>query len=258
VESSLLEQAKRKPNPTAYECVLRGIQHIRGYAPDDNQRAVELFQQAMELDPDYARARAYRAFADVVIHGYGDAPEEVLRNAAMLAQTAIELDDDDGRCHWLLGMIYGYSGDLKNAERHYERAIALNPNDANAIAGSGLLLAGLGRAEEGIDRVRRAMRINPYHPEWYWMDLGMALYAAGRYEDAAEAFNCRKHPGYWTLCRIAACYAQAGRTHEAAAAATRARQKKPDLSISKIRLHLWVGGQAAHILEGLRKAGLPD
>ncbi|HEY7687373.1 MAG TPA: BTAD domain-containing putative transcriptional regulator, partial [Dongiaceae bacterium] len=129
VETSLLDRARRKPSPTAYECVLRGIKHIRGYGPDDNRQAVELFQRAMELDPGYARARAYRAFADVVIHGYGDAPQEVLRNAAALGETAVELDDDDGRCHWLLAMIYNYCGDLKAAERHFDRAIALNPND---------------------------------------------------------------------------------------------------------------------------------
>jgi DNA-binding SARP family transcriptional activator/Tfp pilus assembly protein PilF len=258
VESSLLDQARRKPNPTAYECVLRGIKHLRSYGPDDNQRAVELFQQAMDLDPDYARARAYRAFADVVLHGYSDAPQKILRDAVTLAQTAVDLDDDDGRCHWLLGIIYGYAGDLKNAERHYERAIALNPNDANTIAASGLLLAGLGRAEEGIDRIRKAMRLNPYHPEWYWMDLGMALYAAHRYEDAAEAFKSRKHLGYWTLCRIAACYAQAGRMDAAAAAAAQARQEKPDLSISEMKLHIWIGHEAEHIRSGMRKAGLPD
>jgi tetratricopeptide (TPR) repeat protein len=238
--------------------VLRGIKHLRSYGSEDNQRAVELFQQAMELDPDYARARAYRAFSDIVLHGYADTPEKILRDAVALAQTAVELDEDDGRCHWLLGMIYGYSGDLKNAELHYERAIALNPNDANALAGSGLLLAGLGRAEEGIERIRKAMRINPYHPEWYWMDLGMALYAAQRYEDGADAFKRRTHVGYWTLWRIAACYAQIGRTAEAAAAADEARREKPDLSISKIKLHLWIGTEAEHVRSGLRKAGMPE
>ncbi len=258
VESSLLEQTRRKPKLSAYECVLRGIKHLRSYGSEDNQRAVELFQQAMELDPDYARARAYRAFSDVVLHGYADTPEKILRDAVALAQTAVELDEDDGRCHWLLGMIYGYSGDLKNAELHYERAIALNPNDANALAGSGLLLAGLGRAEEGVERIRKAMRINPYHPEWYWMDLGMALYAAQRYEDAADAFKRRTHVGYWTLWLIAACYAQIGRTAEAAAAADEARREKPDLSISKIKLHLWIGTEAEHVRSGLRKAGMPE
>ncbi len=74
VESSLMEQSQRKPTLAAYECVLRGIKHLRGYGPDDNRRAVELFQQAIDLDPDYALAYAYRAFADVILHDYGDAP----------------------------------------------------------------------------------------------------------------------------------------------------------------------------------------
>ena len=74
VESSLLEQSRRKPTLAAYECFLRGLKHLRGYGPDDNKRAVELFQQAMDLDPDYALARAYRGFAEVVLHGYSDAP----------------------------------------------------------------------------------------------------------------------------------------------------------------------------------------
>ena len=74
-----VEQSRRKPTLAAYECVLRGIKHLRGYGPDDNRRAVELFQQAMDLDPDYALARAYRAFADVVLHGYGDAPDAFWR-----------------------------------------------------------------------------------------------------------------------------------------------------------------------------------
>ena len=61
VESSLLEQSRRKPTLAAYECLLRGIKHLRGYGPDDNKRAVELFQQAMELDPRLrARARLSR------------------------------------------------------------------------------------------------------------------------------------------------------------------------------------------------------
>jgi TolB-like protein len=135
VEHSLLEQSRRKPALAAYECVLRGVKHLRGYGPDDNRRAVELFQQAVDLDPDYALARAYRAFADVVLHGYANAPDAVLAQAQALAASAVDLDDNDGRCHWLLSMIHSFRGDLDGEERHIRRAIALNPNDANALCG---------------------------------------------------------------------------------------------------------------------------
>lgn len=258
VEYSLLEQSRRKPALAAYECVLRGIKHLRGYGPDDNRCAVELFQQAMDLDPDYALARAYRGFADVVMHGYADAPDAILAQAQALAASAVAMDDNDGRCHWLLSMIHGYRGDLDGEERHIRRAVALNPNDANARAGFGVCLAVQGRAEEGIDHIREAMRLNPYHPEWYWLDLGTTLYAARRYADAIEAFRHRTPPGYWILCRLAACYAQLGRTAEAAAATAEVRRLRPDFSLSKMRLCAWKTAEAEHILEGMRKAGLPE
>src|SRR4029434_9756074 len=118
VEHSLLEQSRRKPALAAYECVLRGVKHLRGYGPDDNRRAVELFQQAIDLDPDYALARAYRALADVVLHNYQSAPDSVLAQAWSLASTAVEIDGEDGRCHGILGTIHGVCGDSKSEERH--------------------------------------------------------------------------------------------------------------------------------------------
>ena len=260
IETSLTEQCRRKPALAAYECLLRGIKHLRSYGPDDNRRAVVLFQQAMDLDPDYALARAYRAFADVVLHGYADAPQSVLAEALSLAKTAVAMDNDDGRCHWMLGMIHGYAGNLRAEEHHVERALALNPNDANVMASSGLTLAHLGRAEEGVGRIREAMRLNPnpYHTEWYWSDLGVTLYAARRYADALEAFGHRTQPGPWTLCRVAACYAQLGRLDEARAAAAEALRQQPDLSLAKFRLPMWTAVEAEHIRDGMRRAGVPD
>jgi TolB-like protein/DNA-binding SARP family transcriptional activator/Flp pilus assembly protein TadD len=258
VEDSVLEQARRKPTLAAYECVVRGIRHLRGYGPDDNERAIDLFQQAMDLDPGYALAIAYRAFAEVVVHGYADAPDDVLARAQTLASTAIELDDLDGRCHWILGMILGYRGNLDGEQYHYQRAIALNPNDANVIASSGLSLAALGRPDEGVGRIREAMRLNPCHPEWYWGDLGIVLYAARRYAEAAEAFGRRRQTGPWLLSRLAACYAQMGRPDDAAAATAETLRMRPDFSLANFRLVRWGPAEAAHILEGMRKAGLPE
>ena len=297
IETSLLERSRRKPALAAYECVLRGIKHLRGYGPDDNRRAVELFQQAMDLDPDYALARAYRgfadvvlhgydaddnrralelfqqamdldpdyalarayrAFADVVLHGYGDAPDAVLAQALSLAQSAIDLDAGDGRCHWILGAIHIYRGDWRNAEQHYQRAVALNPNDANAICSSGRMLARRGQLQEGIDRIREAMRLNPYHPEHYWQNLGSVLHAARKYADAAEAFGRMTRPGYWVLCRLAGCYAQLGRMNEATEAAADALRLRPDFSLAKVRLREVDTAEAEHIKDGMRRAGMPE
>jgi len=258
VESALLEQGRRKPKLAAYDCVLRGIKHLRGYEPGDNERAVELFQQAVDLDPDYALALAYRGFADVVLHNYDETPSDILAHSLEMASSAVQMDNDDSRIHWILGMIKGASGDFKGEEQHYQRAMELNPNDANVIASSGAHCAFLGRSDEGIDRIRRAMRLNPYHPEWYWIDLGIVFYMARRYEDAIEAYCHRTKPGHWVLSRLAACYAQMGRMEEAAAVAAQVLRIKPDFSVAKLRRAGWGTAESEHIKDGMRKAGLPE
>jgi TolB-like protein len=258
VESALLDKSRRKPTLAAYECVLRGIRHLRGYEPDDNQRAVELFQKAVDLDPDYALALAYRGFADVVLHHYDDSPPEILAASRDRALAAVRMDPENSRCHWLLGLVVGYNGDLQAEERHYLRALALNPNDANILATYAGLLAVLGRIDEGLDRMREAMRRNPYHPEWYWVDLAIIFYIARRYEDALEAYQRRTNPGYWVMSRIAACYAQLGRLEEARAAAAQVLRMKPDFSIMRLRRSGWNTEDVEHIRSGMRKAGLPD
>ncbi|MDP1699372.1 MAG: BTAD domain-containing putative transcriptional regulator [Aestuariivirga sp.] len=258
VESSLLEQSRRKPALAAYECVLRGIKHLRGYGADDNQKAVELFQRAIDLDPDYALARAYRGFADLVINGYDATPKDILEKSRVMVQEAVNMEPDDARCRWILGNVYFCSGDTKAEEQQYLRALALNPNDANALASYGMVLVQHGHVEEGIDRIREAMRINPYHPEWYWVDLGSVLYMARRYGDAIEALKRKSQPETWVLSRLAASYAQLGRMDDAAQAAAEILRLKPEFTISKLRSASWGPEDLDHFREGMRKAGLPD
>jgi TolB-like protein/cytochrome c-type biogenesis protein CcmH/NrfG len=259
IATSIAEQARRKPTQSmaAYECVLRGIKYLRGYGPDDNKHARELFQRAMDLDPDYALARAYRALTEVIVHDY-NAPAAVFLHAVSLASTAIDLDDSDSRCHWVLGTMHQNRGNLDSAERYLQRAIALNPNDANAIASFGRVLVSLGHAEKGIEHIRAAMRLNPYHPDWYLIELGSALYVTQRYAAAVEVLTRMARPGFWTLCYLAACYAQMGRMEEAANAMAEARQRRPDFSIAKLRFSGLAAPEADHIIEGMRKAGLPE
>lgn len=258
VESALVEQGRHKPKLAAYDCLLRGIKHLRGYAPGDNERAIELFQRAMDLDPDYALARAYRGFADVVAHNYDLSPPEVLENALKMASAAVAMEPHNGRCHWLLGLVHAYSCNFEEEDRHNRRALALNPNDANALASLGVILATQGRHDEGLDRFREAMRLNPYHPEWYWASLGTILYSAGRYEDSLEAYKHRADRGYWVAARIAACYGQLGRLDEAKAAAAEVMRLKPDFTISGTRTYGWAKREDPSIREGMRKAGLPE
>jgi adenylate cyclase len=120
------------------------------------------------------------------------------------------------------------------------------------------MLARRGQIQEGIDQIREAMCLNPYHPEHYWQNLGSVLHMARKYADAAEAYGRMTRPGYWVLCRLAGCYAQLGRMNEATEAAADALRLRPDFSLAKVRLREVDTAEAEHIKDGMRRAGLPE
>jgi adenylate cyclase len=252
---------RRTENLAAYDSLLRGMDLLRpSYVTDDNQLARELFESAIRLDPKYALAHAYLAWALLVEHGYGDAPVAIKDRALETALTGVRLDPGEGRCHRILAIAYHHRGEFDLALSHFERAVELNPNDANGIARMGLALATSGgRAEEGIELIRQAMRLNPFHPESYWDDLAIASYAARRYDEALEA-NRRivGRKQYWYFARMAACYAQLGRLDEARAQVGEALRLKPDFRLSAVKLFYKNPTDAEHVIEGMRKAGFPE
>jgi len=249
---------KRTGSLLAYDALLRGIEHVRGYGDEDNRRARELFESAVTLDPHYALAHAYLALALLGEHGYGNAPDSIKQQALASAMTAVRLDPSEGRCHLFLGQAYRCLAEFDLALSHFERGVALNPNDANGIAQLGHALGIAGRAEEGVKLLRQAMRLNPFHPDWYWNTLTIALYAARRYEEALEASRQGGGPQYLPLARGAACLAQLGRLEEARKQAAQVLRIKPDFHFSAEKVRYKNPSDAEHVFEGMRKAGLPD
>ena len=193
----------------------------------------------------------------MVTHNY-HAPPEVLSHALSLATSAVELDENDSRCQWVLGLIYHYHGNLDRGARHYQKAIALNPSDANAIASYGRVLVSLGRGDEGIEHLRAAIRLNPFHPDWYLLELGSAFYALRRYDDAVETLTRMNETGFWRLCYLAACLAQLGRVEEAKNTVAEPRRRRPDFSIAKLQFSELAASEVEHFIDGMRKAGLPE
>ncbi len=98
-----------------------------------------------------------------------------------------------------------------------KRGLELNPNDADVLAESAWPLAYVGRAEEGIENARTAMRLNPRHPDWYFWALGVAYYDARRYEEAVATLESRKQPNLKSNLYLATAYAQLGRQEQAQA-----------------------------------------
>src|SRR5262245_34582550 len=100
----------------------------------------------------------------VTVNGLAAAPAEVLDAAFAEARHAIELDPQESRCHRVLSTICLYRREYDMAEHHVQRALDLNPNDADAMMTKGRLLAVRGNPEEGLGCLEAAVRLNPLYP----------------------------------------------------------------------------------------------
>ena len=263
IEESQLQKSLRKPTVSlaAYDCVLRGIAHYRGYADDDNRKAFEMFERAAALDPSYAVAHAYVARLKLALYGYAAAPKEVLEDAFRRARHALELDPHEGRCHVALGLVWLYRREFETAEHHYRKAFDLNPNNADRLMGLGYVLALRGRSREALDWMERAIRLNPFHHAWYHTQRAIPLYSLGRYAEAVNDFKRVPEPGYWSKARLAACYAQLGQVAEAKAASAAVLRMRPGFSTAEFLTRdvlLERAEDREHLRDGLIKAGLPE
>jgi serine/threonine-protein kinase len=172
-------------NPEAYKLYLRGRFHSNKRTPRDLQKAVEYFQQAVALDPNYALAYAGLADAYTLSAAFGSVlPREGMPKAKDAALRAISLDDRLAEPHTALGHTAEYFDyDLTQAEHHFKRAIELNPNYSTAHEYYGTLLSNLGRHEEAETEFRRALELEPLSLGTNRM-YGEMLFFARRYDEA--------------------------------------------------------------------------
>jgi adenylate cyclase len=138
--------------------------------------------------------------------------------------------------------------------------MVLNPNDDLIAAEHGRLLMYLGRPDEGLLRVREAMRLNPYHPNWYWNLEGRCLHTAERYGEAIAAFEQIDEPQFWVEAYLAACHAMCGRHERAVDHLDRLRTMRPDFRLSVFRRVLPYRSEARlhRFLDSFRRAGIED
>jgi len=263
VEAVTHERAKRKPadNLVAYECVLAAkVLHHRSVQAD-NAEAQRLLDRALTLDPSYAHAHAWKAcvLGQTYANGWSTDREATLRHLGEELEIALGLDDNDSDVHRILAALNMIRDDLEKATYHQERALALNPNYDLIVVQQGELLTCLGRPEEGIDWIKKAMRLNPYHPERFWSHLGRACYCAEKYAEAADAFSRINRPDYMHHAFLAATFARMGNAVAAAAHATEVLQRETKFSVADFlrTQHYKHEADRKRLEAGLLKAGLP-
>ncbi|MER9214532.1 adenylate/guanylate cyclase domain-containing protein [Mesorhizobium sp. M0663] len=225
------------------------------------KEAILLLDRAIALDPEYAEAHRWLALNLWLGWEFWDEPMDPNRARALAeAQLAVELDPNDAGNRWVLGVILGHESRWVESDAEFDAAHELDPNHADAWAMQAELTTEKGRPAEAIEQVRRALRLNPHPPGWYYWMLGQAQYALGDYESAI--LTLRRPETYRTTSRrlLAASLAQLGRLEEAGWEAKMFMISNPHFTIRH-----WSDSQPfpaedvrRHIVEGYRMAGLPE
>jgi TolB-like protein/DNA-binding winged helix-turn-helix (wHTH) protein len=173
-------------DPEAHELYLKGRYFWNKRDQEGFTKAIDYFQQAIAKDPTYAAAYAGLADSYALSGGFNLVPVgQAMPRAQAAAEKALELDSNLAEAHASLGLIAPFNDwNWADAERHYERAIELNPNYATAHHwyAEGYLMP-VGRANEAIAEIRKAQALDPLSAV-IATDLGKELYFVRRYDEA--------------------------------------------------------------------------
>jgi len=152
-------------NYDAYLLYLNGVSYARKLTEQDINKAIELFSQAINKDREYARAYAALATARRSLTMCCDGQPSELLEAKLAAQKAVELDDELAEGHSALAaLIYSYDWNWTKAEKEFQRALELDPNNAISHFQYGDFLGFMGRGDEANVEKGRATELEPFEP----------------------------------------------------------------------------------------------
>ena len=257
--------AGRTSSFAAYTKFLRGLEYMKGFNKEGNLLARKMAEEAIALDPNYPRG--YRLLAsthwmDVRI-GMSKDPRRSLSMAAELYQKVISMDPSDAVAYSFLGIVYTMMGKHEAGVVEADKAVAVGPNAADAHALYAWIYHFSGRNTEAIEAIRKAIRLNPLPPNWYYTISGLVYSFAGLYDEAFESFQeaLSRQPDNLP-CRIslAAAYSLANKENNARAEIKEVLRLNPAYSIQMAMKSCPYKNQSDidTFLDALRKAGLPE
>ena len=273
-----IQKSAHSTNPDAMDLAMRCVTAVRkaGYFGTEADAGYRLCEQALDADPNNVLALtnlARKFYLPVFLNRSAD-PQADLKRADELASRALAVDANSSVTHFAKGNVLRAEKRFDDAIAEYERALALDPNFAYAVAALGDTYSALGQYEKAVEFYDKAIRLSPRDPTlffWYW-NKGNDYFGLQQYDQAIEwarrsiAINPNfAHPNGI----LAAALALTG--HEAEArdalepytalskfksiAAAKAGRRPPS---ADPRVHAASDRFDARIIEGLRKAGMPE
>lgn len=181
---------QRKTDPRAYALFLEARELRRQGTAAGYDRAIELYQRVLDIDPGYSPAWDEMAsvYQSQAVTGLRDSAEgfRLSREAAL---AAIEVDPSYAPAYSTLAFLAQYhEPDLTVATDYLQKALQLTPNDAALVGSAGMLLQSIGRLEEGVQPIEYAVARDPLSAAWNYT-LGIAYLAVARHEDAVRMFE---------------------------------------------------------------------
>jgi adenylate cyclase len=258
------DRALAKPTESlaAYEYVLRGREHFSRATRDSNAEAQDMFQRAIDLDPNYAAAYAELglSFIEAVASGWTEFIADDLARAETLAQKALSLDSASTTAYRLLAEVHLARRHFDLALGQIDRALEINPSDAESFSMRGALLVWAGRAAEALRWLEGALRLDSANARATFY-LGMAYYFLDRYGQSVEALdhalagNLGRNTQIAGRSVLAAAYAQLDRRPDAERERTAVTRIAPFQNAERFASQFGTQTAHDHMLEGLNKAG---
>jgi len=176
-------------NANAYDLYLRGLAYLRARNPDAVDKSVAYFEEALELDPEFALALDGLAY-DYLLKTYDGSMSiaDALSLGLPLIQKALQLEPELEQAHATLGMLRSREGRYEEANGHFERALEINPNFFQGQVNYGLSLVHQSRLKDAAAAYLRALAMDPLNANLNF-NLGSLMMLLGQFEDGRELID---------------------------------------------------------------------
>ena len=251
-------------NVEAWTYWAKGMSYFRQPPTRDNREAAQAaWEKALALDPNSAPLNAMLGFTHCLDARFGwkDSFDVAHAKARRYAEKALELDPSNADAHITSGMVLLMEGRHDEAVADARKAVRLAPGSADVAQLAGFIVLPSGYPEEAIALCEKSISLSPNYPSVYLGTLGDAYRQAGRTDDAIatfEAYNAR-NPGFG-LTDVVIAHQEKGQPEEAKRTAARLMAARPEFTIAGWRKTQFIRRDAARVeadAAALRAAGLP-
>ena len=270
-EQQEIERAETS-KPRAYDALLQGLDQLRKDSEDGTNKAIEYFERAIEIDPDYSRAYAALAAANwrIVVSSWFSAAGGGFYHAWQSLNANLDKAKDTALGHSITAEVLAQQGQFDRAFQEITKALAIAPNESDIYISKSKILNAIGRAAEAEDAARWAMRLDPQYSPEYLRVLARSIFNQRRYNEAIDTLQRvvkQQSDAIEDYATLASSFGYTGRLDEVPAMIEKYNELAVPNGYDPLTVQelgwWWYGdifnydeGYRAHLQEGLRKVGI--